>query len=353
MLWSVLADYIESDSEAPLATRHAKFLLEYAFDLASDERYLSEESRDGEDRKEIEHFRAEREWKTLCGKSIEHMSVNTFDRELDGVGFALLEAARAEVIAALGASVRRKGVAKKQVLAVARHYRVNPALIKEMAKNKAIRRALIDFIPRKPPDRIFDFEPIKMQYLSWRKSKRKRAKMRVTIEQVKQEKSFAAGYKIAIAMRDANMLFKEIADAQDARLFGTDENIVAELMRPCRTEHDFAYKLGAVRASLEVDSRPLKKLVRNRMEGKTIKLLERWVSESGWKELDMRVLKDVCEICSVTPPFHPASDRMVHICDKYREQYPPNYARLWVSMSKKLLKTLEGLLDFLNHQRTS
>jgi len=353
MLWSVLQEYIQSDSEASPTAKHAKFLVERAFDLASDERYVSEEIRNGTDRKEIDwktHFRAERDWKTLCGKTIEHMSVNIFDEKLDGVGFALLEAARAEVIARLGETIGDKDVTKKKVLAVSRHYKVNPALIREMAKNKSIRRALIEFIPRKPPDRIFEFEPIKTLYLSSRSSKRKREKMRVIIKQVKQEKIIATGSKIIRAMRDANLLFMKITASKDAWLFRMDENIITDLVGPCRTEQQFAYKLGALRASLEVDSSHLKKLVRKQMEGKTIKLLEQWISESGWKELDMAILDDIRGICGITPPFHPSTERIVHFCEKYEEPYPPNYARFWASISKRLLKTLKGLLRFLNQR---
>ena len=106
-----------------------------------------------------------------------------------------------------------------------------------------------------------------------------------------------------------------------------------------------------MRASLEVDSSYVKRLVKVEAEGKTVKLLKQWVSEAGETDLDLLVLKDIREICGATPPFHPLSgERIVNLCKKYGQQYPPDYATFWNLISAKALATLADLHRFLNLQ---
>src|SRR5208282_1784654 len=159
------------------------------------------------------------------------------------------------------------------------------------------------------------------------------------------------GRRLIVAMTQANHLFVEIVKSDEAKLFREDPNLIVELMTPCDSEQEFGYKLGAFRSLLEVDLKFLKSFSAGEPGEKSVKLLRRWAAAEGNTNLAFDTFQDVLDICGVMAPFHPTRGKIIEICEKHGENYPPSYEQFWASLSGKLLAEVNNLLLFLNDQR--
>jgi hypothetical protein len=159
------------------------------------------------------------------------------------------------------------------------------------------------------------------------------------------------GRRLIVAMNQANQLFMEIVKSDEARLFREDPISIVELMTPCHSEQEFGYKLGAFRSLLEVDLKFLKSFSGGESGEKSVKLLRRWAMTEGNTKLAFDTFQDVLDICGVMSPFHPTRGKIIEICEKHGQNYPPDYEQFWASLSEKLLAEVNNLLLFLNDQR--
>lgn len=154
--------------------------------------------------------------------------------------------------------------------------------------------------------------------------------------------------RLVIAMNQANQLFRAITNSTEAHIFRDDPILIVELMNPCRSDLEFSYKLGAFRSLLEVDLKFLKSLAGGEAGEKSVKLLRRWAASEGCTDLVFDTFQDVLDICGATSPFHPSSQKIIELCRKHDQDYPPQYGRFWASLSEKLLTEVNSLLLFLN-----
>ncbi len=145
------------------------------------------------------------------------------------------------------------------------------------------------------------------------------------------------GRRLIVAMNQANQLFKAFAKSNEARIFGDDVISVVELMTPCRSEQDFGYKLGAFRSLLEVDLKFLKSFVRGEPGEKSVKLLRRWIMAEGRPDIAFDTFQDVLDICGVMSPFHPTREKIIEICEKHDQSYPPDYSWFWASLAGEVV----------------
>ena len=111
------------------------------------------------------HVLGERTWHTLCGLSIENMRIQTGVGELDGIAYALREAATAEVFSSLDSFMKRPDLSRADIEEFFQHNYVDQKLIEEMSKDSNVRAALSRYIPEKKPDEIFKFTALSRLYL--------------------------------------------------------------------------------------------------------------------------------------------------------------------------------------------
>ena len=118
-------------------------------------------------------------------------------------------------------------------------------------------------------------------------------------------------------MNEANQLFRKIAKSDEASIFGEYPISIVELMSPCRSEQEFAYKLGAFRSLLEVDLKFLRSFAVGEPGEKSVKLLRKWAIAEGYAKLTFDTFQYVLDICGVMSPFHPTQEKIIAICEKH------------------------------------
>ncbi len=166
---SILSKYSERD---PLLT-----IAESAMDVVVDERWMTESI---DKNSFTNHILRERSWRTICGKFIDDMEVQTYLGVLDGIGLMLLESSRSDNLHLLKSFVDRK-LSRAEMEKVFNANRVDVDLIRQMAKDSDVRKICSMYSRAHPErDRILIFEAVHKYYLNSKKAPRTRFPSRKT-----------------------------------------------------------------------------------------------------------------------------------------------------------------------------
>lgn len=160
-------------------------------------------------------------------------------------------------------------------------------------------------------------------------------------------------YEIEIKRRDratrilklvgtTNLLFDS---KKQARLFREDNlNLPVELYTHCETEHDLAAKLASLVALFEVSLDPLRALVQDPGDRRSIKLIEKWLQDNGitYNPDAIRTWESIVTLRNAAP-IH-ANTRAMELTDALRFfgcTLPIDNSKLWNAILDKFVWSLE------------
>jgi len=145
-----------------------------------------------------------------------------------------------------------------------------------------------------------------------------------------------------------NLLFSTIVDK--GVLFNVNPELLPELLTPCETEKDFAYKIGSLSTIFEVYLAALRHVVGNPPpQAKSLTLSEDFLFKNGKSaKATIEPFKMVNRLRNASAPFHLSKPDLVEACRFFGEQFPPDYPALWVKVLEKLLASLEQLANDLS-----
>jgi hypothetical protein len=192
-------------------------------------------------------------------------------------------------------------------------------------------------------------------FLSWETnfSPLERKRFRISYELLAEEERTAT--IITKLVIQANLLFKQITSVK--QIFRDTMLIADELHTPCRSERDFANKIGVLCQLFDVKLRPLRQLLGNNVDQnwQSIKLLEEWLQRSGlaYDSSMIETWRNIVEIRNKSPPFHQPDNRIIELCKFFNQGYPPDYPDFWISIINKLKESLQHFVEVLGTALTS
>jgi hypothetical protein len=139
-----------------------------------------------------------------------------------------------------------------------------------------------------------------------------------------------------------NLIFQ---DKKGAKLFREDNpKIINELYTPCENEHDFIAKLAGLAALFEVELGPLRQLVEEAGNMRSISLIEKWLQENSiihdpnmietWKNIV--TLRNMAPLHAQTRP-----EELMRALNFFGVPLPIDYSRLWNAILDKFSVSLE------------
>lgn len=174
-----------------------------------------------------------------------------------------------------------------------------------------------------------------------KKSKKKGAKtFRISSARVE------GAAKVMKLLYSTNFLFKA---KKGAILFREDNlKLISELFTPCQNEPQFITKIACLANLFEVPVKPLKKLVNNPENKRSIKLVEQWlVNQSRYEPAMIKTWENIITLRNVEPIHSIRSGEkagwVLNALNFFDTQFPVNnYSKLWDNILERFIKSLES-----------
>lgn len=158
-----------------------------------------------------------------------------------------------------------------------------------------------------------------------------------------------AAAQITSLVTQCNLLFGECTSVEE--VFRESMQAAIELHTPCRSEKDFAHKIGIICQLFDVKLAPLRKILQGDfdLQWGSIKLIGKFLEESGvpFDSNMIQTWRNIVELRNASPPFHKANARVVRLCEYFGQNYPPNYLELWRGTINKFKSSLEAFVKVL------
>ena len=194
-----------------------------------------------------------------------------------------------------------------------------------------------------------DLGRIAKSALSWETnfSPLQRKRFRVSyVLPVEEEKIASTITKLII---QANLLFKPITSVE--QIFRDSMLVADELHTPCRSDRDFANKIGVLCQLFDVKLQPLRQLLGENIDQnwQSIKLIEEWLQRSGftYDSVMIETWRNIVEIRNKSPPFHRPDSRIIELCKFFDQDYPPHYPDFWICIINKFKESLQHFVEVL------
>jgi len=173
-------------------------------------------------------------------------------------------------------------------------------------------------------------------------------------------KNFRVSYELPIekenipstiikSVTDANLLFNEVTSIE--KIFRDSMLIADELHTICKSDRDFAHKIGVLCQLFDVPLQPLRELLKANVDEnwQSIKLIEEWLKQEGisYDSLMIKTWKYIIGIRNKSPPFHQPDSRIITFCEFFDQSYPPNYSDFWICILSKFKKSIEEFVNVL------
>jgi hypothetical protein len=141
--------------------------------------------------------------------------------------------------------------------------------------------------------------------------------------------------------------------SQNIEFFKENMWLPIEVINPCESKEQFTTKLLTLNTLFEVDEKPLRELINEEIEGRSISVTEQWLKEKNIKYepemietwLNIRTLRNKLF------PIHSETDPILMQIMKYFGELmklPPNYHSLWDNILNKFRDSLREWLEILN-----
>ena len=122
-----------------------------------------------------------------------------------------------------------------------------------------------------------------------------------------------------------------------------DQRVIVDFHSPCENEADFVSKIARVVALLEVDLAPLRNLVDDPQDLRSVRLVERWLQQEGIA-FDPDMIQTWINIVDLRNmrPLHSTlnAKRLQEIANFFGSTLPPDYEELWGGILSRFLKNL-------------
>jgi len=162
--------------------------------------------------------------------------------------------------------------------------------------------------------------------------------------------------KITKLLTATNSMFKA---KKGATLFRSpDVKLVTEILTPCQNHPQFVTKIARLSNLFDVPLRPLRKLVNEPENKRSIKLVEQWLSEQRDDEPIMIKIWESIITLRNAEPIHPniSSEKEGLISDAlsfFNSTYPiSDYSTLWDKILGKFVNSLESWETILQSLKT-
>jgi hypothetical protein len=162
-------------------------------------------------------------------------------------------------------------------------------------------------------------------------------------------KRFERAQEISVRVRNINYLGQAKLGAE---FFHENMQIVLQMLNPCNNEDQFTTKIANLAALFTVDLTPLKALVTDPGDRRSIRLIEAWMTQGGipYNHAMIETWVNISSLRNMEPIHQTNPVELKRTLDFFGMpmKYPLNYTVLWEEILNRFLWSIDEFRNILN-----